>query len=140
MQILKTLSISLLLSTLVVSTPLKSHVNVVKVNYSETPGKTICLKNPAALNTTEFFASTTTLMFEVYKPGSKEEMSKIVAALKKDANVQECVEGNVTGDYYAVTLILKAKKDKSWFVGLFKKAGLATIKINNAPVTEVGNM
>lgn len=140
MQILKTLSLSLLLSTVFVSGSLKSHVTSVAGIYSETPAKTICLKNPAAMNTTEFFSSTTTLMFEVYKAGSTEDMAKIIAAFKKDSNVQDCVEGTVTGDYAAITLVLKAKKDKTWFSGLFKKAGLNTIKINNGPVVAVDKM
>lgn len=140
MQILKTLSLSLLLSTVFVSGSLKSHVTPIVSNYSETPAKTICLKNPAAMNTTEFFSTTTVLMFEVYKAGSTEDMAKIIAAFKKDSNVQDCVAGTVTGDYAAITLVLKAKKDKTWFSGLFKKAGLANIKINNGPVTAVDKM
>lgn len=140
MQILKTLSLSLLLSTVFVSGSLKSHVNHIVSNYSEPPAKTICLKNPAAMNTTEFFSTTTVLMFEVYKAGSAEDMAKIIADLKKDSNVQDCVAGTVTGDYAAITLVLKAKKDKTWFSGLFKKAGLNTIKINNGSVISVDKM
>ena len=140
MRILKILSLSTLLSTGVLNLEATTETSVLTLNYVETPAKTICLKNPAASNPATFFSTSTVIMFEVYKPGSKEEMAKIVSSLKKDANVQSCDEGNITGDYYALTLTLKSAKDKAWFAALFKKAGLNTIKINNNPVLEVDKL
>lgn len=140
MRILKILSLSTVLSTVVLNLEATTEAYALTLNYLETPAKTICLKNPAASNPANFFSTSTVIMFEVYKPGSKEEMAKIVSSLKKDTNVQSCDEGNVTGDYHALTLNLKSAKDKAWFAALFKKAGLNTIKINNNPVVEVDKL
>ena len=136
MRFLKTLSLTLVLSTAVLNSMAINGAYALAINYLETPAKTICIKNPAASNPTTFFSTTTVLMFEVYKPGSKEEMDKIVSSLKKDSNVQSCDEGATTGDYHAITLVLKSAKDKAWFVSLFKKAGLNTVKINNNPIID----
>jgi hypothetical protein len=110
------------------------------VYFSETPARTIFIKHPAAQNVDGFFSTTTALMFEIYKPGSSEDMAKIISALKKDSNVEMCAEGAITGDYHMVNITLKSAKDKAWFAALFKKAGLNNIKINNNPIVEVGKM
>jgi hypothetical protein len=140
MQILKPLSLSVLLAVAAINTPVCGTVNPVTVNYSETPAKTIILKHPAANNAAAFFSGNTAFMFEVFKPGSKEELNRMVKLLAADANVQSCNEGQQTGDYQAITLVLKSAKDKAWFASLFKKAGLTTIKINNNPVVDVDKM
>lgn len=105
--------------------------------YSEIPAKTICIKHPNASEPDKFFSTSTNLMFEVYKAGSKEEIEKIIKMLKSDSNVQSASEGRLTGDYQAITISLKNPKDKAWFVALFKKAGLNTIRINNNPIVSI---
>jgi hypothetical protein len=140
MKILKTLSLSILLSGAFVSSSLVANENMLHVYFSETPAKTICIKNSAASNTDTYFASTTVISFEVYKAGSAEDVAKIIKTLKKDGAVESCVEGALTGDYQAITLTLKSAKNKAWFVNQFKKAGLNTIKINNNPIVEVDKM
>jgi hypothetical protein len=140
MQTLKNLSLSLLLCTSVLGTRVYAKSNSMSVNYTETPAKTIIIKHPMASNTTAFFSTNTVFMFEIFKPGSKADLTAIIKALSSDANVQACAEGPLTGDYQALTLTLKAAKDKAWFIALFKKAGLNTIKINNNPIVEVDKM
>jgi len=106
----------------------------------ENPPKTICIKNAQAADATKFFSSTTSLFFEVYKPGSKADFVAIIDKLKATEGVENCVPGNINGDYYAITLTLKATKDKTWFAKTFKDAGLEHIKINNNEAIEVGKL
>lgn len=103
----------------------------------ETPAKTICIKNPMAADANKYFSTSTSFYFEVYKPGSKAELVEIIDKLKAADGVENCTPGNVTGDYYALTLTLKSAKNKGWFVKTVKAAGLSHIKINNADVVEV---
>lgn len=136
MKIIKTLLILCLLtgSRAVANPILKSTF------YSEIPAKTICIKHPDASNPDKYFSTSTNVMFEVYKAGSKDEISKIIGILKSDSNVESATEGRLTGDYQAITISLKNTKDKAWFVALFKKAGLNTIRINNNPIVSVEKM
>lgn len=137
MKILKTLSVSFLLGAAMInSTASASTINTV-INLSEIPAKTVCIKNPSAADVNKFFSATTVLSFEVYKAGSKEEITKIINLLKKDADVESVSEGKLTGDYQSITLTLKSAKNKAWFATEFKKAGLNTIRINNNPIVEV---
>jgi len=139
MKIFKILSLSLALTAFMLhSASLQAGTG--KAIYSETPAKTIVFKHPLANDANTFFASGTVFNFEVYKAGSKEEVAKIVAALKSDAAVELVNEGTITGDYQAFTLVLKSAKTKAWFAAEFKKAGLNTIKLNNNPVVEVEKM
>ncbi len=140
MKILKTLAFSMMLSGALISSNLLANEKNVTIIFSETPAKTICLKNSAASNTDSYFSSTTVFSFEVFKAGSKEDIAKIVKTLSKDAAVESCVEGALTGDYQAFTLTLKSTKSKAWFVSQFKKVGLNTIKINNNPIVDVDKM
>lgn len=140
MQILRILPISLLLAIVLISAPVYGKINTFNISYSETPARTIVIKHPAANNPATFFSTSTVLTFEVFKPGSKEDVAAIIKALTKDGNVQSCTAGVLTGDYQAFTLTLKSAKDKAWFASLFKKAGLNTIKINNNPIVEVDKM
>ena len=141
MQILKTLSLTLLLASPALSIDatgqVNGKINAIAGDYKEMPIKTIVIKHPAANDPATFFSTNTLFSFEVYKPG---DMSKIIAAIKQDPDVLECGKGNVTGDYHQVNLSLKTTKDKAWFAALFKKAGLASIKINNNPIVEVAKM
>jgi hypothetical protein len=140
MKILKTLSVSFLLGAAMInSTANASTINTV-INFSEIPAKTVCIKNPSAADVNKFFSETTVLSFEVYKAGSKEEITKIINLLKKDAAVESVSEGKLTGDYQSITLTLKSAKNKAWFAAVFKKAGLNTIRINNNPIVEVDKM
>lgn len=114
--------------------------NIEKVVLKETPAKTICIKNAMASDANKFFSTTTSFYFEVYKPGSKAELVAIIDKLKATDGVENCTPGNVTGDYYAITLTLKSAKDKAWFAKTVKAAGLGHIKINNNEVVEVEKM
>lgn len=114
--------------------------NIEKVVLKETPAKTICIKNAMASDANKFFSTTTSFYFEVYKPGSKAELVAIIDKLKATEGVENCTPGNVTGDYYAITLTLKSAKDKVWFAKTVKAAGLGHIKINNNEVVEVEKM
>ena len=140
MKLSKLLSIALLIGTPVLISNVQAKNGPAVSIYSETPAKTVIIKHPAANNIEGFFSTTTNLMFEVYKAGTKEDLAKIIAAIKKNSNVQDCVEGPLNGDYQAITLTLKEMKNKQWYAELFLKAGLNTIKINNNPIVEVGKM
>jgi hypothetical protein len=131
---------SLLVACLITVTGTKVSVASTAIVYNETPAKTICIKNPGANDVNNFFSTTTVLFFEVYKPGSKDDLAKIIKSLKSDKNVESVTEGNVAGDYYGLTIVLKAAKNKAWFASQFKKAGLGHIKINNNPIVEVDKM
>src|SRR5262245_28388950 len=106
----------------------------VSISIIETPAKTVCIKNKNANDANTFFSSSTSYFFEVYKPGSKADLLEIVNKLKAVDGVETCSPGTMTGDYCAITLTLKAKKDKAWFVDTFTKAGLGHIKMNNKEV------
>jgi hypothetical protein len=106
----------------------------------ETPAKTVCIKNAKANDADQFFSSTTNLFFEIYKPGTKAELLDIVNKLKAMDGVEAASPGTITGDYCAVTLTIKEKKDKAWFVDAFSKAGLNHIKINNKEAVEVSKL
>lgn len=140
MKMLRTLPVSLLLAIALISIPVYGKINTPAMHYAETPAKTIIIKHPAASNPATFFSSGTVYTFEVYKAGSADDIAMIVKALSKDANVESCTEGVLTGDYKGFMLTLKSAKDKAWFASLFKKAGLNTIKINNNPIVAVDKM
>jgi hypothetical protein len=137
MKLIKTLSFSLLMASISLNASALNLNKNVKM-YTEPPAKTVFIKNPAAADVNAFFSGITVLNIEIYKSGS--ELAKIVSTLKSNSNVESCIEGKVTGDYQAVTLTLKNKKDKAWFAAEFKKAGLGHIKINNNPIVEVEKM
>jgi hypothetical protein len=140
MNTLKTLSVSLLLATALLSPVVVSAKKTHVVNFNETPVKTICLKHPAAADVNKFFSEITMLTFEVFKPGTKEDVANIISSLKNTAGIESVTEGNLTGDYQAITISLKSAKNKAWFTAQFKKAGLNTIRINNNPIVEVDKM
>ncbi len=101
----------------------------------ELPAKTICIKHPLASDPVKFFSTGTSFHFEVFKPGTKADLMSIIDKLKKVEGVENCLPGNVNGDYYSVELTLKSAKDKAWFINAFKAAGLDHIKINNSEPT-----
>ncbi len=140
MKILKTVSISFLLGVAVLNSTAFGKNNNVSINFSDIPVKTVCIKNAAAADANKFFSEATVLFFEVYKAGSKDEVAKIIASLKKDAAVESVTEGKLTGDYQSITITLKSAKNKAWFASEFKKAGLNTVRINNNPIVEVDKM
>jgi hypothetical protein len=140
MKILKALSVSFLLGATMLNSTAFGKNTGVSVNFSEIPAKTVCIKNAAAANVDNFFSQVTFLSFEVYKPGSADEVAKIVSNLKKDAAVESVTEGKLTGDYQQITITLKSAKNKTWFASEFKKAGLNTVRINNNPIVEVDKM
>lgn len=111
-----------------------------KVTLKETPAKTICIKNAMAADANKYFSTTTSFYFEIYKPGSKADLVAIIDKFKATEGVENCTPGNVTGDYYAITLTLKSTKDKAWFAKTVKVAGLGHIKINNNEAVEVEKM
>lgn len=141
MQILKTLSLSLLLAASVISSNAYGQPNVAtQLTQAQTPDKTLFIKHPGANDVATFFSTNKTFLFEIYKPGTKEDLEKIMNTFKKDSNVESCLEGKVTGDFYAIHVVVKAAKDKMWYASLFKKAGLNMIKINNNPIVDVEKM
>ena len=134
MKILRIISFSVLLVGAVVS-PTINAANSSTVVLADIPAKTVCIKHPEAADANKYFAAATVVNFEVYKAGSIANVEKIVKLLSEDKNVESCTAGKVTGDFSAITLSLKSAKNKAYFVGLFKKAGLTTVKLNNnAPV------
>lgn len=140
MKIIKLLSASLLLSVCTLQATAAKSLNKANYIFAETPAKTIVIKNPSAGDVNKFFASTTVLMFEVYKAGTAEDLAKIIKSLSSDTNVDRCDQGVLSGDYQAITLTLKSNKDKAYFIKLFKKAGLGTIKINNNAIVAVDQL
>ncbi len=115
-------------------------INTIKSSYSivkEVPEKTICIKNAQATDAANYFSNTTQFYFEVFKPGTKADLTAIIEKLNHTEGVQSCTPGNVTGDYYGITLTLKSKKDKVWFAKVCKDAGLGHIKINNTEAISI---
>lgn len=140
MKIVKILSVSLLL-TVAMLNHAAAAAPVSSFRLNETPARTIIVKHPLAADANKYFSTMKILSFEIFKPGTKDDMARIVASLKNDPAVETVSEGAVTGgDYYAVTLVLKSEKSKEWFIAEFKKAGLNTIKMNNNPVIAVENL
>jgi hypothetical protein len=134
MKILKIVSLSLLLASLSINSTVfasANGLNKAAINY---PAKTAIIKNPLAEDAGKFFATSTTINFEVYKVGSKDDIASLIASFTKNSDVESCNLGVTTGDFQAFTLVLKSTKDKQWFINAFKKAGLMTMKINNKPV------
>lgn len=140
MKILKTLSVSFLLGVSVLNSAAFGKNPLVSVNFSEIPVKTVCIKHPAASDANNFFSQATLVSFEVYKPGSKEELANIISSLKKANGIESVTEGKLNGDYQQITITLKAAKNKAWFASEFKKAGLNNVRINNNPIVEVDKM
>lgn len=122
------------------STSLTANSNSAYVILKETPAKTVCIKNAMANDANKFFSNTTSLFFEVYKPGTKADLVAILDKLKAVEGVENATAGTITGDYYAITLTLKSKKDKAWFSKAFSAAGLGHIKINNNEPIEVSKL
>jgi len=137
MQILRTFTLSLLLSAAAINTHSYAQANPAAIKTATMPDKTIIIKHPMANDPATFFATNSLITFEIYKPG---DIAKIIAALAKDPDVVDCRMGTVTGDYYQVNLTVKVSKNKMWYGALFKKAGLNTIKINNNPIVDVEKM
>lgn len=140
MTILKTLSITFLLAgSMITSASFAANHPVVSVS-NEIPVKTIFIKNMAAEDINKFFSSGTIFNFEVYKIGTKTDISALIAAFQKDPNVESLNMGVTTGDYQAFTLVLKSAQNKQWFIDAFKRTGLNTIKVNRNPIVEVDKL
>lgn len=135
MKVLVTSAMLLLAGSVTVNAKAGTPYVVLK----ETPAKTVCIKS-AMSDANTFFNSSTSYFFEVYKPGTKTDLLDIVNKLKSQEGVETCSPGTITGDYCAITLTLKTKKDKTWFVNAFTKAGLGHVKINNAEAVEVAKL
>ncbi len=105
------------------------------LSIKELPAKTICIKHPLAADPVKFFSTGTSFHFEIFKAGTKSDLLSIIDKLKKVEGVENCLPGNVNGDYFSVELTLKSVKDKAWFMNAFKAAGLDHIKINNSEPT-----
>lgn len=131
MKLLKTLSFSLLMLTALATQAIHPENKPQSLKFLNYPDKTICIKHPAAENATNFFAGSMVYNFEIYKAGN---LDNILQSMLQNKDVATCTAGKVTGDYSAVILTLKSVKDKAWFIALFKKAGLSSIKINNNEV------
>ena len=107
MKIIKTLTFTLLFAAAVVNSSIYGNNKSLVLKIDDTPSKTICIKNPAASNTTDFFSKTTQFSFEIFKAGSKDDVLKIINSFKNDPAVESCSEGVLTGDYLAISLTLK---------------------------------
>ena len=129
MKLIKTLALSLILSTVVITATASNKLTTITKAVT-TPDKTICIKNPSAADADKFFSTITTLNFEIYKPGSVEFVNSVVETLRKNPTIASVTIGKVTGDYHAITIVLKSTNSKEFFVGNFKRAGLFNIKIN----------
>lgn len=140
MRILKSLSFALLLSGAMISSSAIAVNPAAVILYNETPAKTIVIKNMAAEDVNKFFTTNTVFSFEVFKAGTKAEISALIADLQKNSGVESMNMGVTTGDYQAFTLVLKSAQTKQWFIDAFKKAGLNHIKINRRDVTEIEKM
>ncbi len=126
----------ILLGSLAVNANTGNDVIIVK----EIPAKTICIKNGMANDVNTFFSNATSLFFEVYKPGTKADLVAMIDKLKAVDGVENASAGTINGDYYAITLTLKTKKDKAWFAKAFAAVGLEYIKINNNEIVEVAKL
>jgi hypothetical protein len=105
------------------------------VIYQQTPDRTVTIKSASTDANVIFSAGM--IGFEVYKAGSAQEVNALLKKLKENKEVSEAVAGKVTGDYTQITVSLKSVKDKAFWAGLLKSAGLNNIKINKNPVTEI---
>lgn len=130
MKLIKTLALSLVLST-VVSTASATNQLTTITKAITIPDKTICIKNPGATDVNKFFSSITMLNFEIYKPGSVDFVNSVVETLKRNPSIESVTIGKVTGDFHAITIVLKSTNSKEFFINNFKRAGLSNIKINN---------
>lgn len=141
MQLLKTISLSLILAATALCSDtyaqVNGQVNATAASFQETPANTIIIKSPAANDPATFFSTSTIYTIYIYKPG---DLSKIVSSFSKNAAVESCTKVTANSDYHELSLTLKATKDKMWFISLFKAAGLNKIKINNNPITELEKM
>jgi hypothetical protein len=136
MKVLVTSTLLLLSGSVAVNASAKSAY----VMFKETPAKTVCIKAANATDANAFFSASTSYFFEVYKPGTKTDLLDIVNKLKSQEGVEACSPGTITGDYCAITLTLKTKKDKAWFVNAFSKAGLNHVKMNNGEAVEISKL
>ena len=139
MKFIKALSFSLLMLSGSV-TLLGSNIVRSVVSISETPAKTVIIKAGGAANANTFFSTTKAVSFEVYKAGSADELAAMISKIKAHEGVEIVITGKTTGDYTNVNVSLKEVKDKAYWIGLFKAAGLGHVKINNNPVTDVEKM
>ena len=118
MKILKTLSVYFLLGAAMInSTASASTINTV-INLSEIPAKTVCIQNPSAAVVNKFFSETTVLSFEVYKSGSKEEITKIAEELTfvrqendRKGKTYELMKNNLTKGLNKATQDIRAKEE-----------------------------
>ncbi|PBQ33433.1 hypothetical protein CNR22_17155 [Sphingobacteriaceae bacterium] len=136
MQILKSLSLTIFLSTAVVNVS-TAQSNPPQTAIAETQPKTVVIKHPAANDPATYFSMAPIFNFEIYKPG---EIDKIVAEMAKDPDVMMARVGGNNGDYYMINLQLKSVKDKTWFAAFFKKVGIKMVKINNNPPVDVAKL
>lgn len=123
--------------SLSLSAQVNGQINVTGTRYAEVPGKTLIIQHPAANDAATFFATNTEFLLGIHKPDS---MEQLMIALRKDAEVASCTAGPVIEDYQQFRLVLKSAKDKMWFVALFRKQGISTVRINRQPVMGIEHM
>lgn len=135
---MKTLKNSLSIFALLISSLLISSNNTKPlVLFGETPAKTIVIKNPAADDVNTFFSNSQVYSFEVFKIG---DVKAVIDLIKKNKDVESCSAANAIGDFTPITLSLKSKKNKDFFIALFKNAGLMNIRINHKELSAVDKM
>ena len=112
MKIIKTLTFTLLFAAAVVNSSIYGNNRSLVLKIDDTPSKTICIKNPAASNTTEFFSKTTQFSFEIFKAGSKDDVLKIIKPISKVESIEVIKDETVKGELVVEN---ETKKDEIIF-------------------------
>lgn len=107
---------------------------------TEIPVKTAVIKAAGAENTDLFFSTTKVVAIHVFKAGTTEDLNALVAKLKESGSVEQVILGKTTGDYTNINITLKEIKNKSFWIELFKSAGMDHVKINNKEAIETGKL
>ncbi|MBS1652739.1 MAG: hypothetical protein JSU07_12090 [Bacteroidetes bacterium] len=108
-----------------------------QTDNNKLPLKTVCIKHPDAENPDVYFSKVTMFNFEVFKPGTEADVKEIIKNLSKDSNVDFVNLGKLYGNFQAISVVFKTAKNKSYVLGLLKKAGLDIVKINNGEPTNI---
>jgi exopolysaccharide biosynthesis protein len=107
---------------------------------TEIPVKTAVIKAAGAENADLFFSTTKVVAIHVFKAGTTEDLNTLVTKLKENSSVEQVILGKTTGDYTNINITLKEVKNKSFWMELFKSAGMDHVKINNKEAVETGKL
>lgn len=98
------------------------------------------IKAAGAENADLFFLMTKVVAIHVLKAGTTEDLNTLVMKLKENSSVEQVILGKTTGDYTNINITLKEIKNKSFWMELFKSAGVDHVKINNKEAVETGKL